>query len=74
MAWMNGREDYIAFMTKLDMGAALRNLAASFTHYNAPIQLAGVSLSEGIQGADGIVNLFSHMTTIGEAEHTAVQR
>lgn len=52
----------------------MRNLAAAFTHYNAPIQLAGVSLSEGIQGADGIVNLFSHMTTIGEAEHTAVQR
>jgi putative transposase len=28
------KEDYIAFMPKPDVGTALRNLAAAFTHYN----------------------------------------
>lgn len=28
------KEDYIAFMQKPDVRAALRNLAAEFTHYN----------------------------------------
>ncbi|ECG0942801.1 IS3 family transposase, partial [Salmonella enterica subsp. salamae] len=28
------KEDYIAFMPKLDVRTALQNLAAAFTHYN----------------------------------------
>ena len=35
------KEDYIAFMPKLDVKTALENLDAAFRHYNAPHSTQG---------------------------------
>ena len=51
------KEDYIAFMPKPDVGTALRNLAAAFTHYNETTRPArwDITLRENTGGCGPVM-------------------